>query len=138
VLRLILRFVLLIVGGVLLLDAALPLRSETLQVDQHTSHETQRTSTAQRSGDTSYTLHLVGGLVSSCSVGYSAYTALKDGDTVSLQSSRLFRYCIGLSRDAQVIESERDWRLWLVLVGCVLIAVGVGWLRLDTDGEVQL
>jgi len=86
------RCVLFVVGVVLLLDIGLPTRTEQLRVDQHTS-QTQTDYRATRSpdsrwADTSYKIHLVGGRLSSCSVGYSTYSSLKDGDAVEVQSTK--------------------------------------------------
>lgn len=137
-LKLIVRFALLLIGVVFLIDAVLPLRTERLQVDQHTSVVAPRTtSVPYRSwGDTTYTLHLVGGVVSSCSVGFSAYTGLYDGDTVSVESTRLFRYCIGISKDAKPVEAAGYWRLWVAFVACVLIAAAVGWIGIGSAGNI--
>ncbi len=133
------RCVLLIVGAVLLADIGLPTRTEQLQVDQHTS-QTQADFRATRSGDsrwadTSYQIHLVGGTVSSCSVGYSTYANLKDGEGIEVQSTRLFKTCIRLARGTAVIEENRHWKWYALAIGGLLIAFGIGWLKGDDDDD---
>lgn len=113
-------------GLALVVDAALPMRTHQLHVDRHTS-STQIN--ARLSIDTSYTVHLVGGNLSSCDVGYATYTALKDGDSVVIRSSNLFRKCISIDRDGERIESNQYCR-WFELAGALLlIATAIGWLK---------
>jgi hypothetical protein len=126
-----------IAGVALIADIGLPTRSEQLQVDQHTSR-TQTDYRATRGGDsrwadTSYKLHLIGGKLSSCSVGFSSYSRLKDGDTVNVQSTKLFKNCIRIARGEEVIESDNHWKLFALIVGSLLIAIAVGWLKGDDD-----
>jgi hypothetical protein len=141
VFKLLLRCLFFIGGVVLLSDTALPLRDETLRVDQHTSHVNDGESARRdnRSGDTSYTLHLVGGQVASCSVGYAAYQRLKDGDAIQVQATRLLRQCVHIARDGERVESNRHWRWIAMVIGGVLIALAIGWLRADDeDGSISL
>ena len=126
-----------IAGVALIADIGLPIRAEQLQVDQHTSR-TQTDYRATRGGDsrwadTSYKLHLIGGNLSSCSVGFSSYSRLKDGDTVNVQSTKLFKNCIRIARGEEVIESDNHWKLFALIFGSLLIAVAVGWLKGDDD-----
>jgi len=102
------------------------MRTHQLHVDRHTS-STQIN--ARQSSDTNYTVHLVGGNLSSCDVGYATYTALKDGDSVIIRSSNLFKKCISIDRDGELIESNKYWR-WFELAGALLlIATAIGWLK---------
>jgi hypothetical protein len=139
VLKFLVRCTLFIVGVVFILDIGLPIRTEQNQVDQHTS-QTQTDHRQTRTGDsrwadTSYKIHLVGGSFSSCSVGYSAYATLKDGDSVEVQSTRLFKTCIRISRGTDVIEVDKHWKLFALAFGGVLIAIGLGWLKNDDDDD---
>ena len=127
------RCIAFIAGLVLLADIALPIRTERLQVDRHTSHVDNSTTT--RSGDTSYTLHLIGGRLSSCSVGHAAYQALSDGDTVEVQSTRLFKGCIRIAQGEEVVESDKHWKWFALISGGLLIGVALGWLRSSTDDD---
>jgi hypothetical protein len=129
-----------IAGVVLLLDIGLPTSLETLQVDQHTSSVDRSTSSGidSRWADTSYTLHLIGGRVSSCSVGYSTYAKLKDGDTVGVQATKLFKNCIRITRAEEVVEAEKHWKLFALIGGCILIAAAIGWLKTNDEGGVHL
>jgi hypothetical protein len=141
VFKFLIRCLFMIAGIALLSDTALPLRDETARVDQHTSHVNDGESARRdnRSGDTSYTLHLVGSEVASCSVGYAAYQRLKDGDAIRVQSTRLFRQCVRVTHDEEVVEATRHWRWIAWVLGGVLIALGIGWLRADDeDGSIGL
>jgi len=139
-LKLALRFAMFIAGVALLLDIGLPTTIESLQVDQHTSRDGDRQhgGFSGRWADTSYTLHFIGGRVSSCGVGYSAYTRLKDGDKVEVQETKLFKNCIRISRGEEVIESDKHWKLFALVGGCLLIAAAIGWLETDDEGGVRL
>lgn len=123
------KAVLLLIGLALISDTGLPIRKETLQVDQHTSSGGARHAAA----DTSYTIHLVGGQVSSCDVGYSAYTRLQDGDSVVVKSTRLFKSCIQIDKDSEVISNDKYWRIIGFVIGCLLIATAFGWIDYNDD-----
>lgn len=120
-------------GLTLLLEAALPVRIEHLRVDQHTSSTHRRTQTS--TVDTSYTLHLVGGKPSSCSVGMLSYQRLNDGDEVEVQSTKVFRRCVRISRGDELIDYEKYWRLFALLSGGLLVAAAFGWVKDDDEGE---
>jgi hypothetical protein len=139
-LKLVLRIAMFIAGVALVLDIGLPTTAESLQVDQHTSHEggTQQGGVNGRWADTSYTLHLIGGRASSCGVGHSAYTRLKDGDKVDVVTTRLFKNCIRISQGDEPIESDTHWKLFALIGGCLLIAAAIGWLQTDDEGAVRL
>lgn len=107
------------------------MRTHQLHVDRHTSSTQINSRTS--SGDTSYTVHLVGGSLSSCDVGYRTYTSLKDGDSVEVQSSHLFKKCISVTRDGEVIETSRYWRLFELIGAMFLIAAAIGWLKSGDD-----
>lgn len=131
------RFCMFIAGVALILDIALPTRTEQLQVDQHTS-QTPTGYRANRGGDshwadTSYKIHLIGGVLSSCSVGYSTYGKLKDGDQIEVKSTRLFKNCIRIARREELLESDKYWKLFALICGGLLIAVAVGWLKSDDE-----
>lgn len=125
-------------GGIaLILDIALPTRTELLRVDQHTSYtETERRSTSTGTAtlaDTSYKIHLAGGVLSPCSVGYTTYEKLKDGDAVEVKSTKLFKNCIRIARGDEVLDSDKHWRLFALIGGGIMIAVALGWLKNDDD-----
>lgn len=134
--RLLARCAFFLLGLALLADTALPTRTETLQVDQHTSQLGR--DPAGTSADTSYTLHLVGGRVASCSVGHQAYGRVRDGDTVDVQATRLLKTCVRIAQGDEVIEQAPYWK-WIGLIGGgLLIAVAVGWLKPDEDGAIRI
>ena len=141
-LKLLVRCALFIAGIALILDIGLPIRTEQSQVDQHTS-QTQTDHRPTRTGDsrwadTSYKIHLLGGSLSSCAVGYSAYANLKDGDSVEVQSTRLFKTCVRISRGTDVIEVDQHWKLFALALGGALIAIAIGWLKNDDDDQGSL
>ncbi len=119
-------------GVVLLLDVALPTRTEPLRVDRHTSNN------AGARIDTSYALHFVGGQLGSCSVGYAAYTKLKDGDAVVVQSTKLLKNCLRITQDEVVVESNRYWKLFALFGACALILGASGWIKSTEERGVQL
>jgi hypothetical protein len=132
------RIVLFVVGVALLADIGLPTITENLHVDQHTS-STERCDLRDRNNtcaDTSYTLHFVGGHPLSCSVGYSAYGKVKDGDSVLVQATRLFKNCIRISRGQELITDDNHWKLFQLIGGLLLLAAAVGWINTE-DGEVR-
>lgn len=139
-LKLLVRIAMFCFGVILLIDTGLPTRQEDLRVDQHTSSRTHERAGGRDAtwADTSYTLHLVGGQASSCSVGYAAYGRLKDGDTVGVSSTKLFKNCIRITQGAEVIEANKYWRILGFIGGCLLIAAAFGWVEQDEDGAFRL
>ena len=81
---------------------------------------------------------MVGGVVSSCSVGYAAYGNLKDGDRVEVQSTQLFKTCFRLTRGEEVIEANKYWKLFALICGGLLIALAVGWLKSNDDDDTAI
>jgi len=112
--KLLLRVAMFVLGLCSLLDGGLPTVTESLEVDGHTSW-TKRATTSNAT-DTSYTLQLAGGRVASCSIGYSAYSALKDGASVDVTTSRLLRSCLKITQNGEDIYGNRYWR-WLTVIG---------------------
>lgn len=130
-LKFLVRIAFFVIGVALILDAVLPLRVERLQVDRHTS-EMRTDHGAATPVEIVYKIHLVGGVPSSCSVGYAAYSTLQDGDAVEVQSTKLLRNCVRMTRGAQVVDFSRYWRWLAVASGLLLLAAALGWLR-DRD-----
>jgi hypothetical protein len=126
------RCILFIVGLTLIADTGLSVRIEQLRIDRHTSH-TQADDRGRRTGDTNYTLHLIDGAVSKCSVGYALYTQLKDGDSIEVHSTRLFKNCIRISQGDDVMQDDGYWKYIGLVFGALLIASAFGWLRSDDD-----
>ncbi len=133
--KFILRVAMFLAGFVLLADIVLPTSTQSLQVDQHTIRTDRGSSNGMRHTwtDTSYTLHLVGGHLSSCSVGYSAYWRLKDGDAVVVQATRLLKNCIRITRGEELIEADTRWKIFKLISGLLLLAVAAGWINMDED-----
>jgi len=128
------RCVLFIAGLALIADTGLPARHEQVRVDLHTSEQdTDRRGFG--TGDTHYTLHLIDGVVSKCSVGHALYTRLKDGDRIEVSSTQLFKNCIRIAQGEDVFQDDKYWKYVGLVVGALLIATAFGWLRSDDDDE---
>lgn len=128
------RCVLFIAGLALIADTGLPTRIEQVRVDLHTSQfDTDRRGFGN--GDTHYTLHLIDGVASKCSVGHALYTRLKDGDRIEVSSTRLFKNCIRIAQGEDVLQDDKHWKYIGLVVGALLIAAAFGWVRSDDDDE---
>ena len=114
------------IGGLTcLLDAGLPVVTETMHVDGHANaHQFVRNNATTSS---EYTLQLIGGRVASVSVGYQAYNSVNDGDTVTVKTSKIFRRCLKIEKDGEEIYSYFHWKIFSVILGVVLIAAALGW-----------
>lgn len=128
------RCVSFIAGLALIADTGLPARNEQVRVDQHTSHY-ETDNRGFRSGDTHYTLHLIDGVVSKCSVGHALYSRLKDGDRIEVQSTRLFKNCTRIAQGEDVMQDDKYWKYIGLIFGALLIAAAFGWVRSDDDDE---
>ncbi len=118
------RLAALLIAFLLAIDAFSAQRNETLRVDRHV-----RLSHWHHGDD--YRLEFVGGRIDSCSVGWSAFNALNDGDVVSVDTSRVFKSCEGIRRGEEVI-SQAHLRKWLLLVPmAILLAAAFGWIQFD-------
>ncbi len=107
-------------------DAILPAMEFTYKIDRHRI-------TGRDFLSKDYQLMLINGPVESCSVGYSAYTAVKDGDSVIVKSSRIFRACWMINFNGQVIYRESYGRLLFFILGLGAFAVACGWKNSDDD-----
>jgi hypothetical protein len=128
-LKLLFKFVLFGLGLVAILDGALPAAEQAMQVDGHHSSQDRRTH------DTDYRVDLVGGNTGSCQVGYQAYQTLRDGDRVTVTTSRAVKQCASIARDGVVVHERHYWRLWSLLFGAVFIGSALGILRSADDEE---
>ena len=118
------RLAALLIAFLLAIDAFSAQRNETLRVDRHV-----RLSHWHHGDD--YRLEFVGGRVDSCTVGWSAFNALNDGDLVSVNTSRVFKSCEGIRRGEEVI-SQAHLRKWLLLIPmAILLAAAFGWIQFD-------
>ena len=122
------RLAMFIVAVLLAVDAFSAERSESLRVDRHV-----RVSRWHQGDD--YRLDFVGGRVESCTVGWSAFSALDDGDVVSVETSRVFKSCDGIRRGDEVISRARSHK-WLLLVPiAILLAAAFGWIQFDRRND---
>lgn len=120
-------------GAVIVLETLLPLATADMQVDGHSSATHTTTRDGTRSQDTSYNLQFVGEKPVSCSVGYVAYDKLHDGDTVSVTTTKIFKKCVTIKREGDLVYSMGSWKFFAFIVGLILIACAFG--KVDTDGD---
>ena len=118
------RLAALIIAVLLAIDAFSGERTETLRVDGHTH-------AARWQRDDDYRLHFVGGRVESCGVGLSAYNALRDGDEVAVDSSRVFKTCDGIRRGDEAITRANLHKWFLLLPIAILLAAAFGWIQFE-------
>ena len=118
----------------MLADVGLPMREETLTVEKHTRSTTRR----DNSPDTEYTLHLSGGHVTSCEVGHTAYTSLKDGVAVGVRATRIFKHCVQVTSAGVSIYQQRYWRLIGIVGGLFMIVMAFNWGKNEDDDAASL
>jgi len=118
------RLAMFIVAVLLAVDAFSAERNESLRVDRHV-----RISRWHRGDD--YRLDFVGGRVESCTVGWSAFNALNDGDVVSVDTSRVFKSCDGIRRGDEVISRASVHKWFLLIPIAMLLAAAFGWIRFE-------
>jgi len=118
------RLAALIVAALLAIDAFSGGRTETLHVDRHTQFSHWR-----QADD--YRLYFVGGRVESCGVGWSAFNALRDGDEVVVDTSRVFKSCDGIRRGDEVIVRPSLHKWFVLIPMAILLAAAFGWIRFE-------
>ena len=113
-----------IIALLLAIDAFSGERTETVRVAGH-SHA------ARWQRDDDFRLHFAGGRVESCGVGLTAYNALRDGDDVTVESSRVFKTCDGMRRGDDV-QARANLHKWLLLLPiALLLAAALGWIQFE-------
>jgi hypothetical protein len=113
-----------IIALLLAIDAFTGERTETVRVAGH-SHATRW----QRDDD--LRLHFAGGRVESCGVDLAAYNALRDGDDVTVDTSRVFKTCDGMRRGDDV-QARANVHRWLLLLPiALLLAAALGWIQFE-------
>ncbi|GLS94422.1 hypothetical protein GCM10007918_17140 [Piscinibacter gummiphilus] len=60
---------------------------------------------------------------------------LRDGDSIEVQSTKIFQMCTRIMREGEQIDHYKHWKWFALLGGAMLIAVGIGWLKGDDDGD---
>jgi hypothetical protein len=123
------RLAALLIAILLAIDAFSGERTETLRVASHTR-------APRWHQDDDYRLHFLGGRVESCGFGLAAWNALRDGDAVALDTSRVFKTCDGIRRGDEVL-ARRNLHKWLLLPIAMLLAAALGWIRFERDVRHQ-
>lgn len=78
------------------------------------------------------------GTVRSCHISLRAFSKLNKGDVVTLTVTKALRSCVSITRDGEVIESGRFWKLTTALMGGILILLGLfGEMKEDRSREVE-
>lgn len=113
-----------IIALLLAIDAFSGERTETLRVDGHS-----RAPRWQRDDD--FRLHFIGGRVESCGVGLAAWNALRDGDDVAVDTSRVFKTCDGIRRGDEVLARANLPKGLLLLPIALLLAAAFGWIQFE-------
>jgi len=113
------RIFLLLFGLALIMESTLAPSKHTVTVNGRGIHNGH------------YRLDFVGETTTHCDAGYIAYNAVTDGESVTLASSLVLNQCLHLVRsDGQVVHMhEKRWH-WAI-IGLVLLAAGLGWIRSD-------
>ena len=111
-----------IIALLLAIDAFSGERTETVRVAGH-SHA------ARWQRDDDFRLHFAGGRVESCGVVLSAYNALRDGDDVTVDTSRVFKTCDGLRHGDDVLARANLHKWMLLLPIALLLAAALGWIQ---------
>ncbi|HEY9023512.1 MAG TPA: hypothetical protein VIP05_04360 [Burkholderiaceae bacterium] len=113
-----------IIAVLLAIDAFSAERTELLRVDGHT-----RVTRWHRGDD--YQLSFAGGRVDSCTVGMPAFNALRDGDEVAVDSSRVFKSCDGIRRGDEVIKHANLHKWFMLIPMAILLAAAFGWIQFE-------
>lgn len=130
------RIALFVFGVVVLIDGGMPPRTEQLLVEGHRSDTTHRANNVSANRDTEYIVNFSDGKERSCTVPWSAYEALNDGDTVTVRSSRLLGHCLEIRRGDEAIMTPSWWKIGCLIGGVLLIAMAiVGKSGSDEDDE---
>lgn len=124
-LKLAAKVFIIVLGVVVMFDGLLPSRKDSVMVDRHTTR-TDKNSFNTSDKTVSYKLHFTGGSISSCSVGKSTYSELSDGDALEVISSRIFKSCIKISKNEQIIKKEGNHKLFMLIGGLIIIATAFG------------
>ena len=135
-LKLLARIAMFFFAIALFLDVLLPTVSQTSPVDRHRTIVDNHMEQGRRSDDTNYNIEFSEGNVRSCSVGYSLYSKLHDGDAVTVQSSKVSKQCIKISRNDEVLYDLRYWKFLRIAFGLLLIAIAFGWVNTE-ENEVR-
>ncbi len=122
-LNLLLRLFFLCFGALLAFDSLLPSATQTLTIDRHSV-----SSSPKGRGD-NYYIEFDNYRLKSCSVGRQNYYALKDGDEVVVNSTRLLKHCVKIQKDGVVVSGKGFWRLLGILLGTAFVAYGIGWIK---------
>lgn len=116
------RLAMIILGIVVVAEAFLPLSTARDQVERKTlTFDLQSPSVPWNPA----TIYFAGGNAGSCRFGLATYARVAAGDQVSIERTRLTKSCVSISRDGEVIEGSRYWKLGCILFGLTILAVAM-------------
>ncbi len=118
------RLAALIIAVLLAIDAFSAERTETLRVEGHT-----RVSRWHRADD--YRLRFAGGRVDSCEVGLPAFNAVRDGDELAVDTSRVFKSCDAIRRGDEVLARANLHKWFMLIPIAILLAAALGWIQFE-------
>ncbi len=124
-------------GLAVIFDALLPNRVEHVEIDGH-DHYTTRDRTRSSFDENHYRLNFSRGAIGHCDVGYSAYSALKDGDPVDVKATRLFNRCTDVRYEGRSVFGSRVPTFAIAAGGIALVLAALGVFGLDKRMSIQL
>jgi hypothetical protein len=121
------RIIVGVFGIAMLLETFLPQSRETTTVDRHTiTTRTDRSNQWRNTSETDYIIHFHGSKIESCDLGFSAYNAIQDGDTVWVRYSKLFKRCTGITKSGVTVYDYRGWRWMYASAGLFMLLGALG------------
>lgn len=122
------RIALFVFGLASIIDGGLPTISEELRVADH------GTDASHDFNDSDYRVTFNDSKVDYCKISSAGYDTLKDGDVVTVRSSRLLHHCTEIKRDDGIVYKSHWWKLGCLFVGAVCIAMAL-YSSLDNDDD---
>ncbi|RYG17770.1 MAG: hypothetical protein EOO07_10385 [Chitinophagaceae bacterium] len=122
---LVLRTAILLGGAAYLFNAFLPTVTGLVKVERHSI-------IVEPPAESYIKIHTVsfkGAVEGSCSVDEAVYSKISDGDVLAVETTRLFKQCIKIEKNSQLLYHSRFWKFFNIILGVTLISLGSGLLR---------
>jgi len=120
----ILKIIIFCFGILLSLDAVLPTRTYTLQVDHTAIHSNL---------GKKYRVYFNSNTLSACAVNQHGYDSLKNGDIVQVNTTRLINLCVKIERDNLKFYQSYFWRLLAFFGGIVFCTYAIGSIKPEAN-----